>query len=128
MFRVWCGPRPAWDNRRMKTLLPLLFAIASLSACAGDGKAPAAGSAAAAKPAAAGTPAARARAALLGFDPKMPIERIEDAPLQGFQQAIIGGQVVFVSNDGKYLVQGAVYDIQRKTEVGEEAMQKLRAE
>ena len=115
----------------MKTLLPLLFAIASLSACAGDGKAPSGSSAArpaATKPAAPGTAAANARAALLGLDPKMPIERIEAAPLKGFQQAIIGGQVVFVSNDGKYLVQGTVYDIDRKANVGEEAMQDLRAE
>jgi thiol:disulfide interchange protein DsbC len=117
----------------MKIVLPLLFAVASLSACAQDGKPSTTAKSATAKPATArpaapGTPAATVRAALLRLDPKMPIESIDGAPLKGFQQAIVGGQVLFVSNDGKYLVQGTVYDIDRKADVGEEAMQGLRAE
>ncbi|MDQ2703094.1 MAG: DsbC family protein [Pseudomonadota bacterium] len=109
----------------MKTLLPLLFAVASLSACAQDGKPPAAAKPAAVAP---GTPAASVRAALLKLDSKMPIESIEAAPLKGFQQVIVGGRALFVSNDGKYLMQGTLYDIARQADVGEEAMQGLRAE
>ena len=109
----------------MKTFLPLLLAAASLSACAQDAKPPVA-----TKPAqaAAGTPAAKVRAALLGLDPKMPIESIEAAPIKGFQQVIVNGQALFVSNDGKYLVQGTVYDVARRVSLGEEALQGLRAE
>lgn len=120
----------------MKTILALLLATASLSACAQD-----AAPAAAAKSTAAvakatpatpavvpGTPAARARDALHKLDPDMPIERIDDAPLAGFQQAIIGGQVIFVSNDGKYLMQGTLYDIAAKRDLGEAAMAALRVE
>src|SRR5690606_11345832 len=128
MFRAWSAPGPAWDNPRMKIVSPLLFALASLSACAQEGKAHATAKPAVAKPASPGTPAAKVRAALLGLDPKMPIESIDGAAIKGFQQAIVGGQVLFVSNDGKYLVQGTVYDIDRKADVGEEAMQGLRAE
>ncbi len=120
----------------MKTILALLLATASLSACAQDA-APAAtakSTAAVAKATPAtpavvpGTPAARARDALHKLDPDMPIERIDDAPLAGFQQAIIGGQVIFVSNDGKYLMQGTLYDIAAKRDLGEAAMAALRVE
>src|SRR5690606_33176357 len=78
--------------------------------------------------AAAGTPAARARAALHTLDPDMPIERIDDAAFPGFQAAIVSGQVVYVSNDGKYLIQGSAYDIAARKDLGEEAMKSLRVE
>src|SRR3546814_7036736 len=110
----------------MKTLLPLLFAVASLSACAQDAKPPAAAKPAVAKPAAApGTPAANVRAALLKLDPKMPIESIAAAPLKGFQQVIVGGNALFVSNDGKYLMQGTLYDMTRRSEEHTSELQSL---
>jgi thiol:disulfide interchange protein DsbC len=117
----------------MKMILALLLATTSLSACAQEAApaatvAPPATSTKAVAAAAPGSPAARARDALLKLDPKMPIERIGDAPLAGFQQAIVGGQVVFVSNDGKYLMQGTLYDIAGKRDVGEAAMSALRLE
>src|SRR5690606_14213569 len=119
----------------MKTLLFLALAGFSLGACAGDAGAPAAAqagakptAAAGAATAAAGTPAARARAALHTLDPDMPIERIDDAAFPGFQAAIVSGQVVYVSNDGKYLIQGSAYDIAARKDLGEEAMKSLRVE
>lgn len=119
----------------MKTLLFLALAGFSLGACAGDAGAPAAAqagakstAAASAATAAAGTPAARARAALHTLDPDMPIERIDDAAFPGFQAAIVSGQVVYVSNDGKYLIQGSAYDIAARKDLGEEAMKSLRVE
>lgn len=122
----------------MKTLLFLALAGFSLSACAGDGAtpataanakdAPAAAAASAKSKAAPGTPEARARAALKSLDPNMPIERIEDAAVPGFQAAIVGGQVIYVSDDGKYLLQGTAYDIAARKDLGEEAMKDLRVE
>lgn len=117
----------------MKALLALLLAAASLSACAQD-KAPAA---AAGKPAARpasgpavapGSAAARARDALHSIDPNLKIERIQPAPLPGFQAVIVDGTVLYVSDDGKYLIQGALYDVGRRADLGEEAMKKLRVE
>lgn len=105
----------------MKTLLALLLATTSLSACAQEAT-PATATVAAAP----GTAAARARDALLSIDPKMPIESIESAPLPGFQQAIVGGQVIFVSNDGKYLLQGTLYDVANRLDLGESAMAAIR--
>ncbi len=122
-----------------KLLFTLVLACISLSACAqstqpagaqadaGKADAAAAPTPKAAAPAP-GTPAARALAALKSVNDRIVPERIEDAPLPGFQQAIVGGQVVYVSNDGKYLLQGSLYDIQRQKNVTEEAMVSIRRE
>lgn len=101
-----------------------LLASASLTACAqapqpGQPAKPAAATAAA--PAAAAptgaTPEARARAALQTLNPQVQIDYVGEAPLPGFREVIVGGQVVLVSDDGKYLVQGSVLDIARKKEL-----------
>jgi len=101
-----------------------LLASASLTACAqapqpGQPAKPAAATAAA--PAAAApkgaTPEARARAALQTLNPQVQIDYVGEAPLPGFREVIVGGQVVLVSDDGKYLVQGSVLDIASKKEL-----------
>jgi thiol:disulfide interchange protein DsbC len=46
------------------------------------------------------------RAALKRLDPDLNPEYIGDAAVAGYQEVIVGGDVVFVTNDGKYLVQG----------------------
>jgi thiol:disulfide interchange protein DsbC len=75
-----------------------------------------------------GTPAARALEALKSLNGAIAPEQIGNAPIPGFQQAIVAGQVIYVSNDGRYLLQGNVYDIQRKKNVSEEAMAGVRRE
>ena len=122
----------------MKTIIALLLATASLSACAQQ-PAPSAAAAAAAKPAAAaktaagpaiapGTAAARARDAVRSIDPNIAIEQVSPAPMPGFQAVIVGGQVLYVSNDGKYLIQGSLYDVGARRDLGEDAMKRVRVE
>jgi thiol:disulfide interchange protein DsbC len=122
----------------MKRLILLALAAFSLSACA-EGPAPAttvAGSpdgqatapTAGAQKHAAGTPEARVHAALRKLDPKIQVERIAPSRLPGFHEAIVGGQVVYVSDDGRYLLQGVAYDIEAKKNLGEESMAALRRE
>jgi thiol:disulfide interchange protein DsbC len=119
----------------MKHLPLALLGVLSLSACA-QGPAPAA---TAAKPGAqataadpvertyaAGTPQARAQAALRQINPQIKVDRITRAPIPGFQEAIVGGQVVYVSDDGKYLLQGKLFDIATRTDLGEASMAKVR--
>ncbi|MEO5623341.1 MAG: DsbC family protein [Dokdonella sp.] len=53
-----------------------------------------------------------ARKALLELVPKAKIEAVEPAPLAGYRQVIVGGQMVYISDDGKYLLQGALLDTQ----------------
>lgn len=113
------------------------LAGASLSACAqssdpstpatpGAQQAAQARLATAAPAPAAGTPAARADAALRSVDPQVRVDSVGDAPMPGFQQAVVNGQVVYVSNDGKYLVQGRVFDVAAKRDLSEAAMAKVR--
>lgn len=117
-----------------QSLIAMAAAMLSLAACA-QSSAPAAPAkpAAAAQPpkaaaSVAGTPVDNARMALMTLDANLPIERIGDAPLPGFQQAIVAGQVVYVSNDGRYLLQGALFDMQEKKNLAEQAMTGLRQE
>ncbi len=107
----------------MKPIALLLLTLCSLSACAQE-PAPAAKGRAAAP----GSAAASARDALRSIDPSIRIESISAAPIPGFQQAIVGGQVVYVSNDGKYLMQGTLYDVQGRRDLGEGALKRLRRE
>ena len=117
----------------MKRSLVVLLGAVSLSACAQSTP-----TSTAAKPgaqastaemavvAAAGTPEARARAAIRLVNPQVEIDQVGPAPLPGFQEVIVGGQPVYVSNDGKYLMQGTLYDIQTRTNLGEASMAGVR--
>ena len=108
----------------MKHLLfciAVLVGPASLSACAQapqPGQAAAPASTAAPVAAAKGsTPDERARQALMTLNPKIQIDYIGAAALPGFREAIVGGQVVLISDDGRYLVQGSVLDMGTQKEL-----------
>ena len=107
----------------LKSLPVLLLGTVSLSACA-QPPAPAPEGRAAAP----GTAAARVTAALKKIDPNVKPEHIQAAPVAGFQQVIVGGQVMYVSNDGKYLMQGTLYDIENKRDAGATALAGMRKE
>jgi thiol:disulfide interchange protein DsbC len=121
----------------MKTIAPLTLAIAcsaSLGACAQEpsarvttATATASAKTAGTPAAAAGNPAERARAALRSINPQIEIESVAPAPIPGFQQAIVGGQVVYVSDDGKYLMQGTLYDVRGRHDMAEGALKALRS-
>ena len=75
---------------------------------------------------AAGTPEARVREALTRINPKIQVESINPAPIPGFREVVATGQVVYVSDDGKYLFQGGLLDIAKRKDMGEVAMAKVR--
>lgn len=118
----------------MKLFVFLLLSAASLSACA-QPQVPAA-TAQDDAPATAssdldiqpGTPEARVQAALAKMFPEIPIARIGQAPIAGFRQVIIGGQVVYVSDDGRYLLHGTLIDLERERNLSNIAMAGLRRE
>ncbi len=76
----------------------------------------------------AGTPEARVRDVLKQLSPRMGIDRIGPAPMPGFREVVAGGQVVYVSDDGKYLFQGGLLDVARRKDLSESAMAKLRSD
>ena len=123
----------------MKRILLAALGAISLSACAqapSGAQAPAAlASSAGAAPVAApqpkaGTPDARAVEAVRQLSPRAEVERISAALLPGVREAIVQGQVVYVSDDGRYLflpgAGGALFDVQAKRNLSEDAMAAMR--
>ena len=103
------------------SLLLALLGAASLSACA-QSTSPA--GSAAAKPVAArsgnDTAAdALARKALASWDPRVEIGHVGAAPFAGFREVIAGGQLVYVSDDGKTLLVGTALDTATRSNLSE---------
>lgn len=99
-----------------------LLGALSLTACAQAPQAPAADKPTAAKPATASTAASgsaedRARAAIAKLNPRAKVEYVGAAPLPGFREVIAGGQLLYVSDDGRYLMQGAVLDLEAQEDL-----------
>ncbi|WP_256646211.1 DsbC family protein [Thermomonas paludicola] len=116
----------------MKQLVFAALLSVSLSSCAQPAATPQASAVPTAatpqnEPAfAAGTPEARAREALRALNPRVQVERIGEAPIAGFREVVAGGQVVYVSDDGKYIFQGGLLDVDKGLDLSERAMAKLR--
>ena len=85
---------------KYRILIPLAFVLVAASAQAAD------------KP-----EDAAARKALQELVPQAKLDAIESAPLPGYRQIIVGSQMVYVSDDGKYLLQGTLYDTQNKRDL-----------
>lgn len=51
------------------------------------------------------------RKAVMSFAPKVTIDSVKPAPFPGFYEVIASGQLVYVSNDGKYMLNGDVIDL-----------------
>lgn len=60
---------------------------------------------------------ANVRAAVQKLVPTAKIDKIEASPIAGYAQAIIGSQLVYVSNDGRYILQGTLYDADAKLDL-----------
>ncbi|MFC5577155.1 thioredoxin fold domain-containing protein [Lysobacter niabensis] len=129
----------------MKRIFFALLGAISLSACAqGPQSGAAAGKPPGAQAATAGsavptgrapavtasTPDARAIAAVHQLNPRVSIDKVGAAPIPGFREAIVQGQVVYVSDDGKYLFlpgpQGALYDVSAKKDLSEQSLASMR--
>jgi thiol:disulfide interchange protein DsbC len=76
----------------------------------------------------AGSKEAMVRAALKALNPKIEVDRIGPAPMPGFQEAIVGGQVLYFSDDGRYMLQGSLYDMQAKKDLSQVGLSELRRE
>jgi len=71
---------------------------------------------------------ARVVAALRSVDPRLEVDRIGPAPMPGFREAIVNGTVFYVSEDGKYLLQGTLFDIAQKRDLSQVGLSELRRE
>ena len=129
--------KPTFPDPRLRRLVPaalcLALAAASLTACA-QAPAPSGDTAVAAavdgteSEYPTGSPEAHAREAIRAIAPQLRVDRIEAAPIAGFREVIVGGQVVYVTDDGKYLLQGTLLDVAQRKDLNEVAMSELRRE
>jgi thiol:disulfide interchange protein DsbC len=51
---------------------------------------------------------------------------LSETPVEGLLQAQINNDIVYVSNDGKYLVQGTLFDLDTRTNVTDQAKSSIR--
>lgn len=69
------------------------------------------------------------RARLAALLPGQEISSLEKAPLDNFYEAVIGGEVLYVSADGNFMLHGSLYDLrQGLVNVTEERRNGLRLE
>ncbi len=101
-----------------------LLGALSLTACAQAPQPPAKQEAAAApaqpsqiKPGQGATPDERARSAVAQLNARVKVDYVGAAPLPGFREVIAGGQLLYISDDGRYLMQGSVIDLQQQEDI-----------
>lgn len=60
------------------------------------------------------------REAILTLVPDATIDSIAESAVPGFYEVSLGGQMVYVSVDGRFLLQGSIYDIENKVDLTEQ--------
>jgi len=100
-----------------------LLGALSLTACAQAPQPPAPADAATPAPARqlapgqGATPEARARSAVAQLNARVNVDYVGAAPLPGFREVIAGGQLLYISDDGRYVMQGSLIDLQEQQDV-----------
>ena len=116
---------------------PLLLTIAlAASACSAGTGTPGASTAPklhapddhALQPAAQGVAGAPAPVidAIRKLAPQAEIQAVDKTPLPGLYQVVASGQVVYVSGDGRYMLQGNAYDLKTHDDLSDARMDQLR--
>ncbi len=82
----------------------------------------------AALPCAAATPETVAREALARVGAAAEIGKVRAAPIAGWLEVELGGEVVYVSTDGRHVLSGRLLDTVAGTDLSERARERLRAE
>ncbi len=55
-----------------------------------------------------------------------PVSNIQKSPLPGFYQALTGGRLIYVSDDGRYVLDGRVLDAQKQVDLTHRRMASIR--
>lgn len=66
------------------------------------------------------------REAILSLVPNATIDTVAESSLPGFYEVGVGGQVVYVSADGRFLIQGGVFDIVNRVDLTERKRSSVR--
>ncbi len=68
---------------------------------------------------------ATARAAVQKLINDSKIEAFEKSPIPGYHQAVVGSQLLYVSDDGRYILQGTLYDAGAKIDLTAQRLAKV---
>ncbi len=66
------------------------------------------------------------RMVLLKSMPGVKPTKISESPMPGLYEVVVGSQVVYMSVDGRYMIEGDLYDFQTKINVSEKAKSDIR--
>lgn len=67
-------------------------------------------------------------AALKHMAPGAKVTHVQKAPLPGFYQAMVGGQMVYVSADGRWIMTGQLFNARQRSNLTEASMRVVRRE
>lgn len=65
------------------------------------------------------TGAEQVRQSLEKLLPGVTLDSIEESPVPGLYEVVVGPRVVYVSGDGRYLLQGSIIDVHTRTNITE---------
>ena len=74
----------------------------------------------------AATPEETVRHAMAALAPNVKIDAVQESEIPGFYEAIAGGEFVYVSKDGRYLIDGNAYDVTQRRDLTADARAKVR--
>jgi len=74
----------------------------------------------------AGTPEDTVRKAMATLAPNVKIDAVQESEVPGFYEAIAGGEFVYVSKDGRYVIDGSAYDVANHRDLTADARAKVR--
>lgn len=58
--------------------------------------------------------------------PQYEVSQIDPTPIEGLYQVIIGGQVIYMTKDARYMLDGNLIDLSTKKNYSEDAMSEIR--
>ena len=77
-------------------------------------------------PAFAATPDEIAAKAVATLAPNVKVDMVQESVIPGFYEVIAGGQFLYVSKDGRYVVNGSAYDVAGKRDLTDSSRAKAR--
>src|SRR6185437_13308876 len=120
----------AFRNLMLKLLCALAVIVLTANACSSGRHAVIADAGATPAAAVSVTPAVRdaITAAVTKMAPGAKVQRVAPMPIAGLYQVVSQGQVLYMTGDGRYVIQGDAYDIATRTPLNSLTMNRLRRE
>jgi thiol:disulfide interchange protein DsbC len=76
--------------------------------------------------ASAATPEETVKTALSKLAPQVKIDVVQESVIPGFYEAIVGSQFIYVSKDGRFVLDGSAIDVESQRDITEAARAKTR--